>query len=381
MPIVLEHKSILLISPQPWGEMHISKHHYAIELARRFNTVYFLNPLTRTMGIKKKLQKLSEYTNIYTIDLEVPLPYLLKFHCRELFQKTLNLQIRTLLRQHNLSFDIVWDFDCGSLFYDLGVFNGKLNIFHPVDSTQNHKKKFNVDIVFSVSPEILKQNNHISAPKYFINHGLGGVFYNNARSKLSSTEKQAGKTKNSITVGYIGNLLIPAIDRDVFKNIIIQNSQVHFKLVGPFTPQSGNGSNSEQKFILFLKNQTNVELVGPKGPEELHATVCNCDIFLLCYRKYEGYFQDNSHKVLEYLSTGKVVVSSYLSVYEDKREIIQMLEKEQHLEDLLPLLEDTIRNIAKYNNPVYSRKRIQYALANSYANQVNLIEKKLNELC
>ena len=40
----LRNKTILIISPQAWGKMFLSKHHYAIELAKRGNAVYFLNP-------------------------------------------------------------------------------------------------------------------------------------------------------------------------------------------------------------------------------------------------------------------------------------------------------------------------------------------------
>ncbi len=41
-------KTILFISPGPWGINHVSKHHYAIELAKIGNDVYFLNPPSDT---------------------------------------------------------------------------------------------------------------------------------------------------------------------------------------------------------------------------------------------------------------------------------------------------------------------------------------------
>src|SRR5574338_922061 len=40
----MQNKHILLISPEPWSHIFISKHHYAIELASRGHKVYFLNP-------------------------------------------------------------------------------------------------------------------------------------------------------------------------------------------------------------------------------------------------------------------------------------------------------------------------------------------------
>ena len=39
----LKNKTILIISPERWGTNFVSKHHYALELAKN-NNVYFLNP-------------------------------------------------------------------------------------------------------------------------------------------------------------------------------------------------------------------------------------------------------------------------------------------------------------------------------------------------
>jgi hypothetical protein len=50
---VLKNKTILVISPNNWGTMHISKHHYAIELARLGNSVYFLNPPNQEITFRK----------------------------------------------------------------------------------------------------------------------------------------------------------------------------------------------------------------------------------------------------------------------------------------------------------------------------------------
>ena len=35
---------VLLISPQHWGTMRVTKHHYAIELAKLGHEVFFLEP-------------------------------------------------------------------------------------------------------------------------------------------------------------------------------------------------------------------------------------------------------------------------------------------------------------------------------------------------
>ena len=37
-------KDILIISPESWDEHSVSKHHYAMTLAARGSSVFFLNP-------------------------------------------------------------------------------------------------------------------------------------------------------------------------------------------------------------------------------------------------------------------------------------------------------------------------------------------------
>ena len=37
--MVLQEKTILIISPEPWGTIHLSKHHYTIELLNSGNRV------------------------------------------------------------------------------------------------------------------------------------------------------------------------------------------------------------------------------------------------------------------------------------------------------------------------------------------------------
>ena len=40
----LENKVIWILSPNRWGKMKVSKHHYALTLAARNNIVYFIEP-------------------------------------------------------------------------------------------------------------------------------------------------------------------------------------------------------------------------------------------------------------------------------------------------------------------------------------------------
>src|SRR5690606_833073 len=52
-------KNVLIISPEPWDHIFVSKHHYAIHLAQRGNKVFFLNP----PGDYEKIEK-TEIVNV-----------------------------------------------------------------------------------------------------------------------------------------------------------------------------------------------------------------------------------------------------------------------------------------------------------------------------
>ena len=107
----LKNKSILLISPQAWGTMLLSKHHYAITLARLGNKVFFLNPPSNK--IKKGEIRItpSEQDNLFIIEHAIMFPFILKFHAISVFHWLMKFQVKKLLKSVGRPIDIVWSFD------------------------------------------------------------------------------------------------------------------------------------------------------------------------------------------------------------------------------------------------------------------------------
>ena len=84
---------------------------------------------------------------------------------------------------------------------------------------------------------------------------------------------------------------------------------------------------------------------------------------------------------MEYLSTGKVIVSNNITTYRDTPELIQMVEERNHNRALPLLFKKVISNLDTHNAPLLAQKRIKYATANSYSNQIARIEEIVqNEL-
>ena len=149
----MKNKNTLIISPEPWQWQYVSKHHYAITLAKQGYRVYFLNPPKQNL---KKIEILeTDYKNIY--EIESPqvfkglrfLPKFIRVYLENNWLKKLEILI-------NSKIDIVWLFE-NSRFYDMEFAKDRLKIYHQVDSSQNfHIKEAanSADICFCVTDYI-----------------------------------------------------------------------------------------------------------------------------------------------------------------------------------------------------------------------------------
>ncbi len=370
---------ILIISPQRWQGFKVSKHHYAIELVERGHMVYFLEPPERKYTSKIRVIKISQTKEIYLIKYGLVTPYFFRFHIRKIYDLAMLWQARRI-RDLIEKIDVIWDFDNVAFFTTL-PFNAALRIYHPVDVFVDRCNGKQADVMFSVSPTLLDLSKNHTVPKFFINHGLSKTYESYARERLEflrmgirPRSNEATANSKTLTVGYVGNLDHPAIDWDFMTKALQSHQDIKFIFFGPYTRDVGR----ESRGIDTLHRARNVELRGLVGPEEILKGVEEIDLFLMCYKKTEGYFMDNSHKILEYLATGKTIVSSILSVYQSS-ELIRMPAEDGSI-TLLEILTDTIDRIDCFN--AFDRQicRIEYALDHTYARQVDRIKVRLGSL-
>jgi hypothetical protein len=237
-------------------------------------------------------------------------------------------------------------------------------VFHPVDDFEI-SDKFNYssyNIGFSVSNEILSKIPLTN--KFLINHGVSDIYFSNKRYQLVKPKIKPEK------VVYVGNLSIRFLDTATLIKLILDNNDIQFEFVGDY--------DVETKFIQFLKTQKNVILSGYKFGDELEDKLHQADILLICYKILPGYSGDNSHKVLEYLCTGNVIVSSMLSVYKELN-LFPILQSYDNM-DYLQLFLEVKRNFKKYNSIEEREDRINYAKDNTYSKQLTRINNYLNQL-
>lgn len=372
----LTQKTILLISPQNWGVMHLAKQHYAIELAALGNVVFYLNPpnINRSKSTVEVVS--SEYKNLFIVNHSLGFSYKLKFKLKPVFHFLMKYHIKKIEATLSHKIDIVWSFDLGN-YYPFKYFsNTSFKIFHPIDLPQNAdgiNSGKDAQIMFSVAQEILDAYKEFNVPKYFIHHGLTNEFI---QQSISNNQNK------SIQFGLSGNWLRPDIDRETLLQIIRENPSIHFHLWGSYQNKNNNigGVSDEQveQFIEQLKACSNITLHGAINPKELARQYTTVDGFLICYdiNKDQSH-GTNYHKVMEYLSTGKVVVSNNVTTYKNL-DVLEMTTSRNNNEELSVLFKKVAENIDEYNSQIKQQHRRNFAASNLYSHQIKRIEEYIN---
>ncbi len=377
IPFVLTGKVILILTPQAWGKMKLAKHHYAIELARLGNEVYFLNPpdndhwSLRTARIEIKPE--SDQPGLFIIHQQLYFPYKLKFHSRGTYNLLIKKQIRDILRAIHKPIDILWSFDIGNLF-PLSFFDKKIfKIFHPVDEPPDShaiSAALDSDVLFSVTREIIEKYAAFKIPSQFINHGLSEDFLEN--------DFHQSEPEHPVNVALTGNFLRPDLDRNILLQIIRENSEVHFHFYGSYKSTDSNIGASEgldtEQFIKELMGFGHVKMHGVFKTKELAIAMNRMDALLICYdMQLDQSKGTNYHKVMEYLSTGKVIISNNITTYKEYPEMIRMNESRHDNKALPALFRDTIINLPIWNSDELMRKRKSFAVNNTYRHQLERI--------
>lgn len=362
--------------------MFITKHHYAVELSRLNNRVFFLNPPQSDSWSWNKAKKRIRvtqsdvYPNLFLVDHELFFPYLLKYHCRWLYDILIKKHLFEIEQQLGEKIDLVWSFDHLNIC-PLEYFKNAFRIFHPVDdSTCPHSFRAakTADILFTVTKEIVRKYNHYRVPKYLISHGVAEAFFEPAPLPVREQSQQ-------LQVGLSGNWLRPDLDHSTLIRIIRENAGVRFHFFGSYAMSDtnlGGGHHAHNEFISTLQNFGNVKLHGAIVYTQLAAWLHQMDAFLICYDVNKDQSNGtNYHKIMEYLSTGKVIVSNNVSSYNNLPGIIQMVVERDHNNELPGLFKKVIANLAFHNSVQLSEKRKAYARNNTYQMQIKRIEQIL----
>lgn len=380
----LRNKTIVIISQEDWGEMFISKHHYAVELAKRGNKIFYINFPDRDHKFKRGEIKITgtKYESIKVVEHRLLFPYFFKYRYTWLYNFLIGFHIRRILRKIGHRPDIVWSFDLSNAI-PLHCFPGKpLKIFMPVDEpfhAYSIAAAKSADIILSVTNEILDRYRDFQVPRHFVNHGVAEYFISKSISLNSN---------DPIRIGYSGGLLRKEIDWPTFFCIIQNNPDKIFDFWGEydfdksFINKARNRDEGIVKNIETLKNFSNTRLHGVMNAVKLFDAIKETDALIICYdiQKDQSH-GTNYHKILEYLGTGKVIIANNVSTYWNHFPgMLQMAASRENNQEMPALFSSVIQNLAVHNAAEQQQERINFAKQFVYANQVNKIETFLQEI-
>ncbi|MGB3465853.1 MAG: hypothetical protein WBA74_11305 [Cyclobacteriaceae bacterium] len=352
----LKDKNILIISPESWTKVFVSKHHYAVKLAERGNRVFFLNPPSDSEQLKN-----TRVENVFSVDYKgfppkfrrYPAP-LRKYFLRKIFRKIEKICQSTI--------DIVWSFD-NSVFFDLNFLPEQVvKISHIVDLNQDFefaKAATSADICLGCTSVICEKQKQYNKHTFFVNHG-----FNNYEALPDSEEPVVTANENGRSVGYAGNLDIRYLDWHLIKEAVDKFTDVMFYFAGPT-------ESAELKH--WMEDKPNVRYIGVLDPSLLGAFYKQMDLLMISYKADEYRDQlGNPHKLMGYLGSGTAVVSTYTHEYRNHTQLISMSESNS---EWISVLSRTLQDFAFWNSPESTQKRINFAMDNTYDKQVDRIEK------
>ncbi|HEX5171551.1 MAG TPA: hypothetical protein VFW11_20375 [Cyclobacteriaceae bacterium] len=363
--MIFRKKNILLVSPEPWDHIFVSKHHYATHLGKRGNHVFFLNPPSESESITQ-----TGYKNVSSVTY-LGFPKGLRFFPSIVQKYFIRKKFFELQKFCNVQFDVVWSFD-NSVFFDLSALPQRvLKISHIVDLKQDFQtaKAASTASVCLCTTDLLKERLSAFNSRVFkINHGLNECVVQKRPISLPG--------HSSIKALYAGNMAMRFIDWELLRVAVESNPTVDFIFVGP---DSIDDANIDDHGKNELMKSDNSFFIGKVESGELPSWYEASDILLVAYQERYHADQSNPHKMMEYLGSGKMIVATYMAEYKMLADETLFLMSNHNAEFPL-LLKEAVRDLTLWNDWTKQEARIAYALENTYFKQIERIEAITEDL-
>jgi len=359
-------KTILIISPEPWNGHFVSKHHYAITLAKHGYRVYFLDPPNSNL---KDIQiEKTKYENLFSIKAS-QVAKGLRFYPKFLRVYIEKRWLENLENKIGQRFSTIWLFE-NSRFYNMEFAEDRLKIYHQVDLNQDfHVKEASesADICFGTNDFIINKIKKYNTNTYKIHHGYNELTSLNIDNLYIKSIQN--KFSNTINIVYIGNMDIKYLDFDLLNTLVNRYKNLNFHFIG--------GYSDNNEFFKKTKNLKNVIWWRRVESRYIISFLQNADVCLLVYRadKYKEQLA-SPHKILEYLASGKVIVATYTDEYKDKREILEMVSNSN---EFIKRFDEVVNNLEVYNSKDMQEKRIFFAKNNTYEKQFERIKSLIKK--
>ena len=356
---------VLIVSPEAWEAHSVSKHHYAMTLAARGSSVFFLNPPDDSLD-SIHIQTVSNCPGVRVVSAPRVAAGLRFYPC--VLRRWMERRwLSRLERAAACKINVVWLFE-NSRFFDMHFAGDRLKIYHQVDLNQGFhpaSAAATADICFCTTDFIkallLPFNNRV----YKIHHGLAKLISPDAAAlKVSMLKAELSKVEfEGVNVFCIGNLDMIYLDAELLVKLARQFAVVRFNFVGGF---SATGH-----LRRLAGDLQNVVWWGKVESTLIPYILERADVLLVAYKAADYKEQLASpHKIMEYLASGKTVVATYTDEYKDKRHLLEMAEDSSAY---FAAFDRVIGNLAEYNSVERQAERKSFALAHTYEKQLDKI--------
>ena len=376
----LNKKNVLIISPNFWGNIHITKHNYSLELHKLGANIFYLNPPSRSfLGFMKTTEI---FENFKVIDFQLHIPGRIKKYFPRLYYYYMSLIVKRIsaLAKNDIFLSIDFSRDLPFSLTKTNYFNAKHKIFFPVDNPHidyiNNSKNIS-DMYFSVSELALNMINKGNIYHYCLGHSVSSDFFSN---DIIINKYNSG----SVNIGYVGNLFMDNIDYDTIIKLVKENKGVNFHFIGPSEVRSQNNNLGIQqdniKNIRILKAQNNTIFHGVLYKEKLIEFLRELDAMFLCYYEFGTHSAGpfNSHKILEFLALGKVVISNYFEDYNlYNNDLIFMPKKNHTSAQYIKKFNHVVKDLHKFNKEFLMKKRSDFARKRTYEIRTKTLLNKI----
>lgn len=356
--MILSNKRVLIISSEPWEHDFLSKHHLAIALSKRGNQVFFLNP----PATYDSVYQADGYSGITIINYR---PFIrgLNTFPSAIAGWLSGIDIRRIHQLAKGGFDVVWTFD-PFRFQHIRKLGAPITIYHAADihDTKGHEARLvaSSDIVLAPSHEVLQKLKHP--------HGLctGHMISMDLLKQMRTAAPIALPGKSDVKIVYAGNLLSRFMAYDLLLKTIERNASCDFIFVGD---NSLLKDHAQWKPVMQLSN---VYFTGRKNHHDMSAILANATVLWYCYDT-QKYWKEasNSHKILEYLATGHVVVGTPMAYYQQFPGIIDSPEQQDQLPETM---QKVVSNIELYNAPERVAGRFDFVQRHTFEHALVRIE-------
>ena len=287
----------------------------------------------------------------------------------------LSFQIKFLKRWLKLYDPIVWVtvLVAKDVALQLRHDGGKCLVYYCVDNTPHypgvdhtymvalendlHTK---ADLALFVNHTLLEERKHFNPNTFYTSHGVDYAHFSTAQAKSLPIPTDLARISRPIA-GYMGE--INSLDLELLKNLAQNNPSISFVFVGDIY------SNMQA-----IQDLHNVHFLGKRTYDQLPAYLQCFDVCCLYY-KTEATFNNyrNPKKFLEYLASGKPIVSVAILEVEYFKEYVSIAKSYSQYNDLL-------KQAIAHDPPELRLKRIQFAQRQTWENVTEEISGRIKSV-